>query len=69
MIPLSLRRLFTLLLNALRLDAEAGEVDHASLLDVVLQLCLLFETFVLATCPHFPPETGFAKLCDSTWSG
>jgi hypothetical protein len=50
------QRLFTLLMNAVRLDAEAGEVEHSSLLDVVLQLSLLLETFVLSSCPHFTPD-------------
>ena len=47
-----------LLMNAVRLDAEAGEVEHSSLLDVVLQLSLLLETFVLSSCPHFTPDAG-----------
>ena len=51
-------RLFTLLMNAVRLDAEAGEVERSCLLDVILQLSLLLETFVLSSCPHFTPDTG-----------
>ena len=45
-------------MNALKLDAEGGNVDHASLLAVVLQLSLLFETFVLTACPQLPPDKG-----------
>ena len=54
----SVCRLFTLLMNAVKLDAEARDVEHGSLLDVVLQLSLLLETFVLSSFPHFPLDTG-----------
>lgn len=45
-------------MNAVKLDAEARDVEHGSLLDVVLQLSLLLETFVLLSFPHFPLDTG-----------
>lgn len=45
-------------MNAVKLDAEARDVEHGSLLDVVLQLSLLLETFVLLSFPHFPLDAG-----------
>jgi hypothetical protein len=50
------QRVFTLLMNALRLDAGEGEVERDPLLDVVLQLSLLFETFVISSCPRLPQD-------------
>ena len=51
-------RLFILLMNAVKLDAEAGEVDHSSLLTVVLHLSQLLESFILSSFPHFTTDTG-----------
>lgn len=51
-------RIFTLLVNALRLDAAGKEVDRDSLLDVVLQFSQLFETFVISSYPNVPPNDG-----------
>ena len=47
-----------MLVNALRLDAAGKEVDRDSLLDVVLQFSQLFETFVISSYPHLPPNDG-----------
>ena len=45
-------------MNAVKLDAEAGEVDHSSLLTVVLHLSQLLESFILSSFPHFTTDTG-----------
>lgn len=47
-----------MLVNALRLDAAGKEVDRDSLLDVVLQFSQLFETFVISSYSHLPPNNG-----------
>ena len=58
-------RIFTLLMNALRLDAEEREVERESLLAVVLQLSLLFETFIISSCPQLPRDGGERTLAPS----
>jgi len=46
-------RVFSLLMNAITLDTKTPGVDRRPLLDVVVQLCHLFETFVICSYPNF----------------
>ena len=51
-------RIFSLLMNAVKLDTKSPDISRTSLLGVLLQVSQLFETFVISSYPHYHPKEG-----------